>query len=236
VSQPEWQEVVTQLKSSCQRRGLDLTHAFNVRQYNAQAAENERLSDFGRTDALGVLVGNTRALWPAFKQALTRDFALSDEQHPLDTYVTQRLTALVAEATSHAAQIVFSHVTSPRAFPIQRLAEAVEFAAVSPSHLSVHAELGPWFALRAVVVFDLPGPDAAPPALARPCRGCSAPCVPALARAVAASGSPLSAAAIAEHAAEWVAVRDVCPVGRSFRYDDEQLRYHYVKAPLKAPP
>ena len=27
----------------------------------------------------------------------------------------------------------------------------------------------------------------------------------------------------------WLAVRDACPEGRRFRYDPEQIRYHYTK-------
>src|SRR5262249_52807124 len=148
--------------------------AFNVRQYNAQAAENERLFDFHRRNALGILVGNTRQLWPAFARAYEADAALRAEPHPLDTYVAAHVSARVIEATRHPTRIVFSHDTQPRAFPIQRLAEAIDFAAVSPGRLSIHPEYGPWFALRAVVVVDVAGPELAAPPVARPCRGCSA--------------------------------------------------------------
>jgi hypothetical protein len=42
------------------------------------------------------------------------------------------------------------------------------------------------------------------------------------------SGEQPSSAAVAQHAAAWIAVRDVCPVGRASRYGEIQLGYHYA--------
>jgi methylmalonic aciduria homocystinuria type C protein len=117
--------------------------------------------------------------------------------------------------------LYWAHQTSPRALPIQRLAELVGLASLSPSHLSIHPLYGPWFALRAVAVFDVDGPDEPAPALTSPCVQCDKPCLPALERAL-----PLR---VEEHAGAWIAVRDACPVGRASRYGEEQLRYHYTK-------
>jgi hypothetical protein len=215
------------LEAGCAAVGLDVVHPFGVTRYNAAAAAGERLEDFGRPDALGIVIGNTRELWPVFTRAVRDDATLADSEQPLDTYVTTRLTRLLAEATSQSARLVLAHVTAPRAFPIQRLAESVGLAAMAPCHLAIHPLHGLWFALRAVVVVDVAGPGTAPSPLERPCNGCSAPCVAALQRALEASGAPLTPAAVAEHASEWIAVRDACPVGQSSRYGAEQLRYHY---------
>ncbi len=201
-------------------------------QYNATANKNERLFELGRSDGLGILVGNTRRLWPRFMQAFQADATLQADAHPLDTYVTGRLRALAARELGTGTQLVFAHATFPKAFPIQRLAEAVDYAALSPCHLSIHPAHGPWLALRAVVLVDVEGPAWQPARLASPCRGCSEPCMPALARAREASGTPLSAPSIAAHADAWIAIRDACPVGRGARYHEEQLAYHYRKAPL----
>jgi hypothetical protein len=48
---------------------------------------------------------------------------------------------------------------------------------------------------------------------------CDAPCHDALARALATPNDWRA----------WLAVRDACPIGRDYRYDDDQLRYHYTK-------
>jgi len=228
VSRAEWQEIARRLESSCADAGLDLLQPFDVGRYNAVAPPLAELEDFGAASRLGVLIGNTRRLWPHFVSALESDEALRASKNPLDAYVTATLTRVAAQATSQRYSIVFAHVTEPRAFPIQRLGELVGFAALSPSHLAIHPLHGPWLGLRAVVVFDGAGPQTPLPEPERPCKTCTAPCVPALERAIAASGSPLTSAAIAEHAAEWIRVRDVCPVGKGSRYSDAQLSYHYA--------
>ena len=64
------------------------------------ATAAEQLDDFGRPDALGILIGNTRKLWPAFTRAIRDDATLANSEQPLDTYVTTRLTTLLAEATT----------------------------------------------------------------------------------------------------------------------------------------
>lgn len=236
MTETQWQEIASRVEVACIEAGLDLVHPFQVAGYNDAAPDAERLDDLGRPDALGILIGNTRKLWPAFTRAFQTDAVLASGGNPLDTYVTTRLNRILSLATTKKTRIVWSYVTVPRAFPIQRLAESVGLAAISPSHLAIHPLHGPWFALRAVVVVDVAGPAPAAAKLERPCRGCSAPCLPALERALAASGSPLSSAAIASHATEWIAVRDACPVGPGSRYGAAQLAYHYAPARSRITP
>ncbi len=202
------------------------------------------LSLAGFEAPLGAVVGNTRALWShvaaRIQQANPTDFPNSVlGQDPIDEYVSEQLPLAVAAALtscglSQEHRIFYSHRTdypsaaddgegsaARGAVPIQRLAALSGLAALSPSHLSVHPEYGPWIALRAVVV--LPLETTTEPGLRRaPCAGCQAPCVPALEQALAAPrGGPEP---ISHH---WIAVRDACPVGRQHRYSDAQLRYHY---------
>ncbi len=228
VSELTWQPIAARVATAAATAGLDLAQPFSVSHYNASAAEPERLEDFGRPHALGILIGNTRELWPAFTRAYAGDAQLANAEHPLDSYVVTRLIELMQNATTAHTQLVFAHVTAPRAFPIQRLAERVGLAAISPSHLAIHALHGPWIALRAVVVVDVAGPEGPAMAPERPCQACSAPCMPALAHALAASGSALSPESVAAHADAWVAVRDACPVGQGSRYGNSQLAYHYA--------
>lgn len=227
MSDLAWQTITARVARAAARAGFDIVHPFNVAHYNATAPATQQLDDYGRRDALGILFGNTRQLWPAFTRAYAADASLQGATQPLDTYAVTRLTAVLAEASAARVLWVFSHVTQPHAFPIQRLAERVGLAAISPSHLAIHPLHGPWLALRAVAVVDTPGPAEAPPPVARPCQGCSAPCVPALERARLASGTPLSSAAVVAHAPAWIAVRDACPVGRASRYGETQVAYHY---------
>ncbi len=231
MSQSEGQDVARRIEVACLAVGLDLVHPFNLTEIDA--TEFGSLFDFARSNALGMVVGNTRNLWPIFIEAIASNRALATSEHPLNAYVTQRLTAIVAETTLRAAHIVFAHIASPRHFPIQQLADRVGLAALSPSHLSIHPKHGPWFALRAVIVVDVDGPGPAISQREQPCRDCSAPCLPALARAISVSGAPVTSALVAKHAADWIAVRDACPIGRDARYGDAQLRYHYAPSAAK---
>lgn len=184
--------------------GFDLVHAFDTASVDVAAiADPERRR--------GLLVGNTRALWPRFRAALAADPALAASSDPLDLYTERTLARAFP-----GERVWFAHVQYDGAFlPIQRIAAAAGFAHLAPTHLAIHPIYGPWFALRAVVA--LPGPPPAPIELAAPCR-CEAPCHDAFARAVA-STDPRA----------WIAVRDACPVGRAHRYSDDQLAYHTTK-------
>ena len=186
------------------------------------------LPDFGRDNALGILVGNTRALWTAFTRSFVRDASLAAEPNPLDAYVTAHVERAARFASSAPHAVVLAHSTVPQPFPIQRLAERVGLAALAPCHLAIHEKYGLWWALRAVVVVDCDGPAELPRAAPRPCDGCSAPCVTALEQALTVTPAPLDRSSIRAHADAWIRVRTVCPVATATRYSDAQLRYHYL--------
>jgi hypothetical protein len=236
VSTLAWQPLSARVTAAAAQAGFDLVLTFGVAHYNQAASDSERLEGFGQANALGILFGNTRQLWPVFTSACATDPEISGAAQPLDTYVALRLSRILASATDLRHELTFAHVTQPRAFPLQRLAERIGLAGLSPSHLLVHPQHGPWLALRAVAVIDVGGPTAAPPPPARPCQTCSAPCMAALERALSVSGNDLSSAVIAAHAAAWIAVRDACPVGPGSRYGENQLRYHYGVARAQALP
>jgi methylmalonic aciduria homocystinuria type C protein len=226
VSAASWQETVERVAALCQPAGFDLVQPFSAHWFNAGLPQSEQLYDFGRPGALGILIGNTKALWPAFQHAVAASPALATTAHPLDSYTQRVLWHAASRVAPLASCTYFSHTQPPLAIPIQRLAELIGFAGLSPSRLAIHPSYGPWFGLRAVLLVDLQGPEATLPEPVQPCRGCSAPCMPAFEHALSVS-TPISAGSIARHAAEWIAVRDACPIGRAFRYPDDQLAYHY---------
>ncbi len=179
--------------------GFDIVHAFD-----AHAVGWEVLA--GR-ERRGLLIGNTRALWPVVAQAMT-DPSLA---HPLDAYVETQLTRAFPDA-----RIYYSHRTYGGAFlPFQQLAVATGLGALSDGGLVIHPVYGPWLALRAVVLVD--GEPVSRSPIAKPCH-CNAPCKIALERALDRG----------EWQA-WLAVRDACTL-HEYRYSDEQIRYHYTKA------
>lgn len=223
------QQVATDFASACALRGLDLAAPFPVSAWNASARDIERLPDLGRRDALAVLVGNARRFWHVFREALAADPARLAVAHPLDEYVTASLTS-AASKTGVRHELCWGHVMHPRPIPIQRIAQQVGLAALSPSHLSVHRELGPWIALRAVAVFDVAAPFFSVRPVHEPCGSCARPCVAALERALGPDGPrPANSIHVGANWERWVAIRDACPVGTIHRYPSDQIAYHYTK-------
>jgi methylmalonic aciduria homocystinuria type C protein len=206
------------LRADLAAAGFDLAAVFPVDAWNRGGVHV--LADHGRARGLGVVVGNSRALWPVFTRALGADPALAAEADPLDRY-TERTIAGAVAATGVVASIAFAH--RPPYPPIQRIAHLAGLAQLRPSHLCVHPVLGPWIAMRAVITLDADGPAEAPPGPA-PC-DCAVHCLPAFERAAAIGFDPADEATWRA----WVAIRDACPLGAAHRYGDDQIRYHYGK-------
>lgn len=221
--------IVREVRERCFQAGLDLLQPFEVAEYNRAVEALYRIPDYGRSSALGLLIGNTRSLWPRFRAALHARPQLLDEEHPLDTFVKEQvLGALQPLADRWEAR--WAHEPPPRRVAMQRLAHISGLAYLSPSYLSVHVIYGPWIALRAAVVVDVDGPSRPASDPPNPCAGCDNDCMPKFRHAVAATGPALGGpAAIQQHWPLWLAIRDACPVGRLYRYSDEQIRYHYTK-------
>lgn len=201
---------------SLARHGFDVVHAFA-----AATGEPglELLLDPARPRA--VLVGNTRVLWPLFAAARSADRELVDATDPIELY-TERVIEPIAAALD--GRVYYSHRRyDDHYLPFQRLAVAAGLAALSPSQLLIHPVYGPWFALRAVIV--LAGDAPVTTRVRQPCECSAGTCVADFAHA----------SAHADDWGAWLAVRDACPVGRSYRYSEQQIAYHYSKDPRFLP-
>jgi methylmalonic aciduria homocystinuria type C protein len=223
---PAWQAVHAALADAYVAAGLDLVQPFAVSWYNAVVAEPQRLPTFGRDECLGILIGNTRALWPRFLGALAADPRRLAADDPLDDYVESVVNAACA-GLSFSWECVWAH--GSRRIAIQQLAQQAGVAYLSPGRLSVHSIFGPWIALRAAIVVDVDGPSGPSPLVAPPCDDCHVRCQPAFARAAATLIEPVNQAAVTPHWRLWLAARDACPLGCAYRYDDAQIGYHYTK-------
>lgn len=210
-----WRETASVISGQLARAGLDILQAFPSRLVGEVAGLPVR------PDRLGLLVGNTRALWPHVIHAVQRDGALRDSRDPIDGYCAQRIERAL-EGTGYSFAVHWAHTPPPDAYPIQALAHAAGLCDVAPCRLAVHERYGPWFALRAAAVIDLPGPETARPAPAL-CAPCPAPCRTPF-EAALAGGADLEG-----DWRRWLAVRDACPIGREHRYSERQLEYHYTK-------
>jgi hypothetical protein len=195
--------------------GFDIAHTFDA----AAVAREPGLGMLARAARLGILIGNTRALWLPFTAAL-RDPALAAEPDPLERY-TERVIDAAFSPGSAGPRIYYGHRRYGRTFlPLQRLAATTGLGAIAPNQLVIHPIYGPWFALRAVVVTDGDPPERQP--IAQPCQ-CTASCRERFERAQQSMDG-----------ADWLAVRDSCSL-RSWRYTDEQIHYHYSRMLRQAP-
>jgi len=224
TTEPSGPAITAQVRAHLAPCGLDLVQPFRVAWYQ-EACPTHPLPDLGDPGHLGLLIGNTRALWPRFLAARAAEPALAADPHPLDRFVERSLRAGLAPVPV-AWEVRFAPEPPPRRVAMQRLAEISGLAALSPAHLSVHPEYGPWIALRAAVVLAVAGPEQRPPAPALAC-DCDHGCLPRLREALEA-GVPASQADVRDHWRRWLAVRDGCPLGRDHRYSDQQIRYHYA--------
>lgn len=222
-------ELLAPIVRQADAAGLDVAAAFPVDLYNDRVAERYHLPTFGRQRPLGVVVGNSRALWPVFLGAVREHPGLREVEHPLNAYVTEAVRGLLAEfPTGH--EIRWAHDAVPSPVAIQHAAHLAGLAHLSPSYLCIHPVHGPWIGLRAVVVLDADWQGDAPPPAPDPCTPCEKPCMTALEEAMAAGRrKPSSEAEAAGRWRLWLAVRDVCPMGRASRYDEDQCEYHYLK-------
>lgn len=206
------------LASRCDAGGLDLAARLQVGWYNDAVEPHLRLPDFGNPRSLAVLIGNSRALWPRLLDTMRADPRLCNDPDPVEAY-TMRRVRQAAVSLQVAHQIHWAHVVDPHPIAIQRLAHVVGLAYLAPSNLSVHPTYGPWIALRAVVVLDVPAPPEQPPVMTSPCDDCEHACLAAFRRAIAEPGDWR----------RWLEIRDACPTGRAYRYDERQIVYHYTK-------
>lgn len=197
--------------------GFDIAHAFDA----AAAALEPGLAMLAGLARLGLLVGNTRALWPPFQAALACP-ALAADPDPLERYTERTL-----DAAFPAARILYSHRRYADSYlPMQRLAVVAGLGAISPSQLVIHPVYGPWFALRAVVLLDSAidgrgrsptGSEAKWPsgAIDQACR-CTGACEAAFGHAQRSTDWR-----------DWLAVRDAC-TEQTWRYSDDQIAFHYA--------
>ena len=229
--------------------GIDITHALDVRWYNAYIAEEKLplkpLPTFGRKDgALAVLIGNSKALWPEFLKWLGEHDDPSAVAEPLDTFTTAAIKEAIATFKGHKrGEVYWTSESGSRLVSMQRVAVCSALCYHdSETQLAIHPTFGAWCAFRAVLVLD-----AAPSA-----HGVSAAAPPRLDCLLTDADKQAARAAMAEaleasdeanlctqlHGAKgmerdvrlaWAALRDCVQLGAEHRYSEAQLVYHYTK-------
>jgi methylmalonic aciduria homocystinuria type C protein len=195
---PRIESLVAALETALAPHGFDLVAHTTIAAYHATRGDrgDDRGFLFGEIDPSRavIVVGNSRAAWPHFLEALEREPERRREEHPFDRWTTEIVSrAVLAAIGEHAAfDTRYAFEGGRRAFSALHLAHASGLAHRGPASLAVHPRFGPWFALRAAVLVDVPGRVAPPPdPICERCR--EKPCLAALARAL--SGDDTAAVA-----------------------------------------
>ena len=108
--------------------GINIFKPFDVRWYNTHCAEHSLplspLPAFDRCDgALGILLGNSVALWPAFLAWLSAQPDPDSVEDPLDTYTTSVISSAVAKLVGDGVRHdIFWVSDSSRLVSMQRVA------------------------------------------------------------------------------------------------------------------
>ncbi len=185
-----------------------------------------------------LLIGNHgRAMWDACSHDIEFRDGLPD---PMDRW-TRRIVGDALGDLPHPALALFPF--GAELWPFQRFARRAMGIEPSPLGLLIHPQYGLWHALRAAIVFpDIELKGAPAHKVIHACDECrEKPCL---------STCPVNAFTTAGFAvagcrswldglpssqsdsrkpdcmAEGCAARNACPVGRQWRYDEAQLRFH----------
>ncbi len=122
----------------------------------------------------------------------------------------------------------------PLPLPLQKIGQFAGWCHPSPIGIDLHPRYGPWFAFRAVFLIDSPLPSDAYDTTEAPCKSCQTkPCVSMCPAQAVQARSPLNSQAcvvqrLLPHSVcgDRCLSRLACPVGKQWRYPDEQIAYH----------
>ncbi|KAI9328736.1 hypothetical protein BDR26DRAFT_873705 [Obelidium mucronatum] len=241
--------LLAKINSSLLTRGLDLVSPFIVQTYNAYCLEGTShmptlppLATFNRPSTLALLIANTKELWPKFvAHANSHRKEVEASDNPLDDYVATAVHEAMKDSNT-AYEARFTYDTDSKFVHFQRLGHHIGFAFLDQTmFLSVHDEVGPWLAYRAVLVLDIdcPAEDIAWSAIGKP-KPTALPAVnpiPELHEKVKEHMDQFFAAAkeysnrCHENHKFLISARDAATTDRArkFRYSENQIRYHYTK-------
>lgn len=199
--------------------GIEAVGSCGIEAYDARAPEGFRSTTM-LPGARGLVVAASAGarLFRLFRERARMRPSSWDDPHPYDAFVSESLDR--ADRALAAAHLRFLRYDAAFHAPVRvdfvALAELVGMGKRGPFGMLIHPVHGPWWALRGAWLVDAPVEPA--PALTPPCEGCAAPCV---------GGWERARSEIASATAE---PRLRCVVGQEWRYDDDQIAYHYARA------
>ena len=213
---------IQNLSQALQHIGFDVVHPFPLEVLNETCLQDLHRILGRELPACGVLIGNTSSVWKHFIGWLEKQPNWHELKHPLDVFTEQRIQKC-CKLTCPSASILWTHETQSYVIPIQRIAHESGCAFLSKGQLNIHPQYGPWFALRALLLLD-----ATPPAKIEPHNPSTDTIELKASQMFLRLCKQDKVFDIQSQWREWLKLRDLYEVGKSYRYTEAQIRYHYT--------
>lgn len=181
------QSSLFQLKQALYNHGFDIYHEFCVQKYNKLVVKNNDkllpLPTYNKQETLGLLIGNTKYLWPIFIKELKEinPQKYKHMKHPLNEYTKISIENICNNIFSinktynnnKSLQIIndlinnfdnkieyeiryYWEIEKSKLISFQKLCDISNLAFLDKqSYLCIHEKYGPWFALRCVIILNM---------------------------------------------------------------------------------
>lgn len=210
------------VKNQLNKLGFCIAHPFNTAWYNKFVDKNSKkhknlvkLKD----DRYAILIGNTKTVWSFFKSWIkTEPIELSD---PFDKFVEISVSSVFKDLKG---KLYWGHETKDYLVALQQIADCSGFAYLDTDlHLCIHQKYGTWFSLRAVYVFENVACEQAQPTSLRN------PLTTKEKKRVKEVIEEIVQAKWKVPWTKWVELRSIPLIGKEYKFEKEQLKYHYAK-------
>ncbi len=210
-------------------RGINLFHAFDTAEISdsiTKAIPSLNLDRFPTT----VLIAHAGyVFWQSMRAAKIQG------DHPVDQY-----SILLAQEYSEKYLDCKAKFLYPSDYPISLIdiGRKTGWSFTSPMGISIHPTYGSWFAYRALFLIEKSLPATQPLIAEHPCESCTdKPC-----QSVCPSGAVGEIGSFGLDTCARFRIQDEstcayrclsrlsCPVGSEYRYDPDQLKYHYNRS------
>lgn len=124
-----------------------------IRRYNAIVESKYHIPTYSRSSStLGILIGNTKNLWPVFLDHLRHKPNWDASSDPLDVYVRESVAQIVTTAlpSDLLLEVRFSDAAEKNVVVFQKVAHIAGVHLNEIVHLNVDKVFGAWIAWRAI--------------------------------------------------------------------------------------
>ena len=216
--------MINDLKKEIQVCGLDISRAFSIDKDLLSLLGPFQESINSEKYISGLVFGNSRFLWDVFVRELSRDQVLQDSPDPLDMYIKNCIER-VTGPHGDEFKCFYSHEKTyfsnedQSFFPIQRVAEYLNFSEIRGNKLSFHSKFGYWFSFRGILFSKKNIVQESTESLDFKC-GCHSCSLPF---------DDVKDMSWREH----YHMRSQCPFGKKFEFSKQQALYHYTGDRIK---